>query len=199
MNDFQKQLKPVPDTSADEIKSNYIRLVKANHPDLFPEHQRKIQNIILMEINEAYLYISGERSAQAMKTGPGKTSGCKNNPHLDKSFHLEKHANPDYAYYKTAFDLYQKGQFIFNNSRFSIKNIKRAYDMDLGKIKETALEALELYLQAYRYFYRVTMDYPDSIWVADCADKMHYIEILNIRYNKIIELLWSVKGPSRAP
>ena len=60
MNEYIQKLKPSADLSLLEIKGNYRKLVKENHPDLFPLQERREQNIILMEINEAYLSVLSE-------------------------------------------------------------------------------------------------------------------------------------------
>ena len=43
-----------PEATKDEIKKAFRRLVKQNHPDLFPEEHKQLQEMKMIQINEAY-------------------------------------------------------------------------------------------------------------------------------------------------
>lgn len=189
MFDYVSILKPDESFSSDQIKGIYRKLVKENHPDLFPEEKRREQNLILMEINEAYLIVLS-------KTDKNTNSSFKASDTLSNFRDLTPHQNPDYAYYRTAFRLYQEGQFVFNSSRYSLKNLKKTFDTDTHSILKTARKALNLYILSFRYFSKIVNEYPESIWKADSLEKLDYIIKLNERYNKIINILISGQDSS---
>jgi len=190
--EFLDLLRPEGGESPAEIKKNYLRLVRENHPDVFPEEERPEQNIILMELNEAYMRcLENEVGESEPKSArPGRDDRT---PH-PAGTEIQQHAAPDYAYYKTGFRRYQQGQHVFNNSRFSLKNVRNTFDLDPASVLRTALHAQECYLDAYRNFYKVARDHPRSIWNEDAREKMNEIEKLQERYRLIIENLNFASG-----
>lgn len=180
MKNFIRILKPDNSSTEDDIKKRYRDLVKQNHPDIFPEEKRREQNLILMEINEAYLCVLGNSNE------PVETVSV--NTVTDELFPV-KHNDPAYAYYKSATDHLNRGNYIFNWSRYTPKNHKYHFDVRKGSLIKTASEALEHYTMAYSSFMKVCSSYPESIWVADSIEKLNLIEKLNDRYTEIIERL----------
>jgi len=180
MKNFIRLLKPDNSSTEDDIKKRYRELVKQNHPDLFPEEKRREQNLVLMEINEAYLFVVGnsDESAEALPVHTDDVELCP-----------VKHHDPAYAYYKSATEHLNEGNYIFNWSRYTPKNHRYHFDVRKGSLIKTASEALEHYTKAYSSFMKVCSSYPDSIWVADSIEKLDLIEKLNGRYTEIIERL----------
>lgn len=107
MTDYIKLIKPDNTIPMADIRKNYLKLVKENHPDLFPESERIKQNLILMEINEAYLIALSNKKLKEDIREEQDQGKNNHNP-------IELHKNPDYAYYRTAIRLYQEAQYIFN-------------------------------------------------------------------------------------
>ena len=163
------------------LKKNYNKLVKQNHPDLFPQSEKEKQNLILMEINAAYLSLFQNKKYHSDKTFE------KNGAVKPSDANLVKHKEPDYALYKTAFTYYQKGQFIFNSSRYMLKNMKKGIDTDIDSILLTAKQAIYCYIHAYKYFLKIKYNYTESVWYDDSCKKITEIEKLSIRYEKIIQ------------
>lgn len=178
MKNYIRILRPDPSSTPDDIKKRYRELVKKNHPDLFPEDKRREQNLILMEINEAYLSVIASSGAEIPQ--PAETS--------DPSFSMPAiHKDPAYAWYKSATDHLNKGNYIFNWSRYAPRAGRYHFDVRKGSLMKTAAEALEHYRMAYGSFIKVCTVYPASIWAADSMEKLDFIEKLNERYNEIIE------------
>lgn len=180
MKNYIRILKPDESSTADEIRHRYRELVKLNHPDLFPEERRREQNLILMEINEAYLCIISNNDT-AVKDNSVKEGSSGNLP--------VKHKDPAYVYYKSAIDHMNEGNYIFNWSRYATTKYSYHFDVRKSSLLKTAREALEHYMTAYNSFMKVCTGYPDSIWVGDSTDKLDQIEKLNERYTEIIERL----------
>jgi len=181
MNDYKKILKPGQDTSPEELKKNYRALVKKNHPDLFPVENRREQNYILMEINEAFLFLTGEKE---IKTG----ARAKDPAPEYKSSAMVQSPNADYIYYKHGLNWFIKGHNIFNNSRYSVINGRNLFQVWNDKLIKNAYDALSSYRKSYEFFMKVINNYPDSIWVNDCLERMNSIEKMNSRYARIIEI-----------
>lgn len=63
-------------SSLAELKTAYHRLAKKNHPDLFPDDQRRRQQLKMMRINEAYMsvmsdLVSAEGHSASFVQAPG--------------------------------------------------------------------------------------------------------------------------------
>lgn len=183
MKNYLSILRGDDSSSADEIKKRYRELVKQNHPDLFPPDKRREQNLVLMEINEAYLCLMGNNDAPVKQTAEAA-------PSMNSSIVL--HKDPAYAYYKSAIDHLNSGNYIFNWSRYSPKGGRYHFDVRKSSLLKTAADALEHYRAAYSSFLKVCTGYPDSVWAKDSMDKLDVIEKLNGRYHEIIERLMNV-------
>jgi hypothetical protein len=180
MINYIRILKPDESATPEEIKQRYRELVKMNHPDIFPEDKRREQNLILMEINEAYLILH-ELKDEVTDTPVQTVNDGKLYPVI--------HKDPAYVYYKSGTDHLNQGNYIFNWSRYTPKNKKYHFDVRKGSLLRTASEALEHYTLAYKAYMKVCSSYPGSIWAADSLEKLNLIEKLNERYSEIIERL----------
>ncbi|HPS59159.1 MAG TPA: DnaJ domain-containing protein [Spirochaetota bacterium] len=180
MKNYMHILKTGSSSTPEDLKKRYRELVKQNHPDLFPEEKRREQNLILMEINEAYLCLMGNNDADVMReTETVDFSGTL--PVL--------HKDPAYAWYKYAIDHLNRGNYIFNWSRYATTKHRYHFDVRKSSLLKTAREALEHYRMAYGSFMKVCTGYPGSVWVGDSTDKLDRIDKLNERYTEIIERL----------
>ena len=180
MKNYIQILKPDDSQTPEVVKKRYRELVKQNHPDLFPEEKRREQNLILMEINEAYLCLMGNNDAVVKhETETVDSSGTL----------PVRHKDPAYAWYKSAIDHLNAGNYIFNWSRYATTKHRYHFDVRKSSLLKTAREALEHYRTAYSSFMKVCTGYPGSVWVGDSTDKLDQIEKLNERYTEIIERL----------
>jgi hypothetical protein len=71
MNDrfFWQQLGLKPGANRREIKRAYYQLARKNHPDIFPEERKPVQELKMIALNEAYAYLMG---AIRMNNGIGE-------------------------------------------------------------------------------------------------------------------------------
>ncbi len=173
-------LKPESTLTPEDVKKRYRELVKQNHPDLFPEDRRREQNLILMEINEAYLSIIGSNDTFENRD-PETVESTGSLP--------ARHKDPAYVYYKSAVDHLNMGNYIFNWSRYATTKYSYHFDVRKSSLLKTAREALEHYRTAYSSFMKVCTGYPGSVWAGDSSDRLDQIEKLNERYTEIIERL----------
>jgi len=183
MNNYLDILKPNKITSDSLVRKIYLKLVKENHPDLFPEEHRAKQNLILMEINEAYMMLATQTNSVGTES-PVKARGF-----AGENNSIIIHKNPDYVYYKSGLKYYQEGLYSFNDSRFSIKGDNASFETDDESVLKSALYSLELFILSYKYFKRLIMEFPDSMWTHDSLEKMSKIEELNLRYCEIIDVI----------
>lgn len=180
MKNYITMLRSGDSVNGEDVKRRYRELVKKNHPDLFPKEMRREQNLILMEINEAYLSIIGSVE-----------DDVNNDAHVREfSGNVPvTHRDPAYVYYRAAIDHLNKGNYIFNWSRYATTKFRYRFDVRKSSMLRTAREALEHYRLAYSSFMKVCTGYPGSVWAGDSADKLDHIEKLNERYTEIIERL----------
>ena len=186
-----------PGTPLDRVKDAYYRAAKKNHPDLFPEEKRHLQQLRMMKINEAYLTIvshspEGLRrsgATRAERSGGGYVSGSAATGEISrfvrdpgKAVGMPK--DPAYAYYKRGFYYYTAGRRTFFD-RYKPMKDRFHYMVNNQEILHLALSCLKLYEKSYMYFLRVAQEYPDSIWYRDTLAKMYYLERYNAIYHRI--------------
>ncbi|MBI3394685.1 MAG: J domain-containing protein [Spirochaetia bacterium] len=182
--------------SLEEVKTAYRRLVKANHPDLFPPDEKLVQELKMMRINEAYRELVRAFEDSSKNTGttpPAMSPDGDERPrvdgwdydlhHRDPVLSSERgvgmHGDPSYAYYKQGFIRYSRGLGgIMDQNRF----IKLTADANGLR---RSLYALRNFQEAYDYFNRVVTDYPESIWARDARMKIERIRGYNRIYLKI--------------
>ena len=182
MIEYLRILKPGNDTSIEEIKKAYRLLVKKNHPDLFPPEKRNAQNLILMEINEAFLIASSNEPINH------KVETTEENHHTNPNTSLAKVKNEDYIIYKYGLKLFQEGYKNLTKNRMP-REFGEKTKTDPASIIRFAITSIGFFKKSYRQFFKITSSFPDSIWKNDAIDKMQEIEKLNERYNSIIENL----------
>ena len=175
-----------PGADRDTVKRAYHRIVRAHHPDLFPECLREIQELKMVQINDAY--------ARIMKNGDFSTSGLEAyagvngtlhdalvrnaSPALDKT--LGFHHDIEYAYYKQGF-------INFSKALAGIKLVepKAALRNDLYYIRRFST-ALFYLRRADIYFSELVRRFPASMWARDARLKIRRSEYFNRLYLKIL-------------
>jgi len=183
---YLKELDLEPDSSLDDIKKRYRELIKKNHPDLFPNNERQKQNLKMIKINEAYMYV--------MKSLRTPTNSRKKDVHADAPDHypgdesrsLAKPKDPAYAYYKQGIENYVRGHNIFNNR---VKYKGRMLSISNEKILELAISSIGYYKKSYEFFLKVATEHEDSMWFEDSKVRLESIAKLNEVYRTICENL----------
>ena len=186
-----------PEAGIADIKKAYYRLAKENHPDHFPQELREIQELKMMQINEAYHYLANLCSMKDKE--PEKQTGAerkeKNKKRYDYSWneHIRKRyenlspvkdlgepREPAYAYYKQGFVNFSKGL------RGIMSRSSKRYLTDAVSLLEWANNSIKHFQRAHTYFTRVVSEYPDSIWYTDAREKLNRIQNFNMLYIKIL-------------
>lgn len=174
-----------PDASIQNVKKAYHRLVRANHPDLFPDNLKDIQELKMVQINEAYTRIvkdgqfdDGIRPYDGDRQDDGEPLGVRSAAeHTAVGFHHDI----EYAYYKQGFVNYSK-------ALSGIKKIERTVEPrnDLYYLKRFSI-SLAYLRRADMYFSRLVEDYPSSMWARDARIKIKKSEYFNRLYRKILQ------------
>lgn len=186
---YYELLKVGPGASLAEIKTAYHRAAKCNHPDLFPERQRKHFEMRMMQINAAYLAIVCDRSEAAQEPASRAVPAEAEPPAPEAGTTAVGHLrDPAYTYYKLGFKHYSEGRrtlfrhYLSGGQRidFSTENI------DVLKL---AVAALHHFHRAYGCFEKVSSEYPLSVWARDSAVKIYYLNRYNAIYQRICDNL----------
>ena len=94
-----------PSSSVEDVKKAYHTLVRKNHPDLFPEEQKRLQELKMVQINEAYARIvHGKQDEHMEKEFEEEVVHVKARSAYDVGYHKDI----EYAYYKQGFNNYSK-------------------------------------------------------------------------------------------
>lgn len=176
-----------PGANLSAVKAAYHRAAKANHPDLFPEAERKRREMVMMQINEAYMAIVCDRADTRTDSSrpkpaplrPERRSETKELGHL---------RDPAYTYYKLGFRYFSEGRrtlskhYLNGGQRldFSTENIH---------VLRLAVASLHYFHKAYSCFERVSTDFASSVWARDSAVKIYYLNRYNAIYQRICDNL----------
>lgn len=184
---YYELLRISSDSNLPEIKAAYHQAAKANHPDLFPETERKRREMVMMQINEAYMAIVCDRAEVAGEPSPPKTpvASPERGPETKELGVLR---DPAYTYYKLGFRYFSEGRrtlsrhYLSGGQRidFSTENIH---------VLRLAVASLHYFHKSYTCFERVTADYPTSVWARDSAVKIYYLNRYNVIYQRICDNL----------
>ncbi len=191
MKDYYKELGFNGKASIEEVKNRYRELIKKNHPDLYPLEKRENQNLIMININEAYMNILSLMKKGALKIG------IDNENHAAKE--EEKNATPiaklkypAYTYYKLGIDNYVKGHKLFHH-RFTVE-IPAKMNISGVELLQLALSSIKYYKKSYEYFMKVVTEYSESIWADDSKMRLEAISRLNEKYRNICENITKSKS-----
>ncbi len=176
-----------PGLGMSEIKKAYHRLVRKNHPDLFPDEQKELQELKMIQINEAYARISqtinlerngdyGYRSEEFNPNEEDRAAGL-----VRRENEVGFHRDIEYAYYKQGFTNYSK-------ALSGIKRIDRKVETrnDMYYLRRFAASLVYL-RRADMYFSKLLDEYPDSMWARDAYIKVRKTEYFNRLYRKILK------------
>jgi curved DNA-binding protein CbpA len=95
-----------PSATTAQVKKAYHALVRRNHPDLFADERKQLQDLKMVQINEAYTRILVDRFP-LREVEPGRSgNGIRVKPRggCDVGFHHDI----EYAYYKQGFENYSR-------------------------------------------------------------------------------------------
>jgi curved DNA-binding protein CbpA len=181
-----------PTATPEEIKQAYRFQVRKNHPDLFPEAEKELQEIKMIQINEAYARVN-QMLAVRCGGAPGTTGwdGMRHGekPSVYAASSDEKRASPDvvgfhrdvqYAYYKQGFENYSRA---VSGMRTMGTNVRLKNDLYYFRHFARSLYYLR---KADLYFTTLLEAYPESIWAYDAYVKIRRIEFFNRFYRKIV-------------
>jgi hypothetical protein len=192
LSKYYRMLHINKNASLEEVKKAYHNMAKKNHPDLFPENQRHIQQLKMMSINEAYMSIIShfKRMVSDIHDDDNRKDEevHTSNINVPADYQVGPLRDPAYTYYKRGFTHYTEGYRIFH-SRFMLKKYSFKY-INFNKDKlQLAIRALQNFEKSYYYFMRVVSDYSDSIWARDAGIKLQVLEKINMIYHKICKNL----------
>ena len=186
---FRELLGVKPEAGIDEIKRAFHRLARENHPDIFPEERKELQELKMMALNEAYDYLlafcadrsDGKEKPQAPPAAPVGKLRRRAAPKKELGFHKD----PSYAYYKQGFVHFSRAlhgiEALYQSmakKELSFKPRYYSYQRFAG--------SLGLLRKSYEYFSRVVDEYPESIWWRDAQIKLERIERFSALYRKIL-------------
>jgi curved DNA-binding protein CbpA len=198
---YYRILECSPGASPVTVKRAYHRKCKENHPDLFPESERRRQELAMMRINEAYMTLAttfmSEGAGSANFEGTSSASfgaSAHSEPFPDNAEsnyttavgHLK---DPAYTYYKLGFEHYRKGYTSLAYRKQRIKGrdeFTESFQYD-RYILQLSINALQHFRESYRYFSVVTTDYADTPWAPDARYKLSRITGFNRIYQRICQ------------
>lgn len=203
MNRYYALLGLAETPSLPDLKAAYHRLAKRNHPDLFPDDERRRQQLKMMRINEAYMLVMsevvGERGEARPQTAaaadvPSQAADMANESAIDTP------RDPAYSYYKAGFRYYNLGATeLFRKEASKIRRYLITTGTADGYILRLALRALHYFERSYSYFLVVVDQHGDSPWSHDARYKLRRLEKFNAIYQRICENLsrrTSTPGPN---
>jgi outer membrane protein assembly factor BamD (BamD/ComL family) len=186
-NYYYEVLGVKPGERLDAVKKSFRTLVRKNHPDLFPEPLKGLQELKMIQINEAYAMISralepviSVENERVFRTEPeGKAAwyrGAERNPQNAVAFHRDI----QYAYYKQGFENFSK-------ALNGIKGIERKVSLrnDFYYLRRFSASLINL-RKADTYFSKLLEEHPESMWAPDAYIKIRKIEYFSRLYRKIL-------------
>jgi len=205
--------------SLPDLKAAYHRLAKRNHPDLFPDADRRRQQLKMMRINEAYMSVMSD--VVGPDGGPDVPPAAAESEPDDRSTTPEeffrawrekaRHGppsdsravgalrDPAYSYYKAGFRHYNLGTTeLFRKESSKIRRYLITTGTADGYILRLALQALHHFERSYSYFLVVVDQYGDSPWSHDARYKLRRLEKFNAIYQRICENLSRRSSTSRS-
>lgn len=186
---FYELLKVSSDASLAEVKAAYYRAAKSNHPDLFPERERKRFEMRMMQINAAYLAIICERSESPHEAAPPPVADEPVEPVRDASTtDLGYLRDPAYTYYKLGFKYFSEGRRTLSKHNFSGAQ-RIDFSTENIDVLKLAVAALHHFHKAYGCFEKVSSEYSQSVWAKDAAVKIYYLNRYNAIYQRICDNL----------
>ena len=167
-----------PGATDEDVKKAYHALVRKNHPDLFADDNKRLQELKMVQINEAYTRIVQGRAGRLCREQACEY-GVRVKPHglYDVGFHRDI----EYAYYKQGFNHYSKA--LHGIGRIE-KKVELRNDWYYVRRFSGSLSCLR---RADEYFSRLIEEFPASIWAYDAWVKVRRIEYFSRLYGKILK------------
>jgi hypothetical protein len=188
MNDgtFRELLRVESGATREDIKRAFHQLARQNHPDLYSEEQKPLQELRMMMLNEAYTHLIGTASSGRahLDTAPAAADDPEPEPKAPQRS-VGFHKDPSYAYYKQGFKYYSRALRGIEALYESLSPQLTTFKPRMDAIKRFAVGLAQL-RQAHGYFNRVLDDYPASIWSRDARMKLRRIGRFNEIYRKIL-------------
>lgn len=190
-----------PSASLPDVKAAYHRAAKSNHPDLFPEAERERREMVMMQINEAYMAIvcdrAGDHRGGATAVRAARPAVRRPTP-SPESREIGPLRDPAYTYYKLGFRYFSEGRRTLSRHYLS-GALRIDFSTENIDVLRHAVAALHYFHKAYSCFDRVSSEYPSSVWARDSGVKIYYLNRFNAIYQRICENLSTqiskLKGP----
>ncbi len=179
-----------PSASLAEVKAAYHRAAKANHPDLFPESERERREMVMMQINEAYMAIVCDQAENHRGTASVRTKrpAARKPAPAPESREIGHLRDPAYTYYKLGFRYFSEGRRTLSRHYLS-GALRIDFSTENIDVLRLAVAALHYFHKAYTCFERVSSHYPSSVWARDSGVKIYYLNRYNAIYQRICENL----------
>ena len=214
MNDlfFWRELGLEPGADRKQVKRAYWQLARRNHPDIFPEERKAVQELKMIALNEAYACLMGSLRAEAaerrgcgaQRSGPAgaerRTGGGVFS--FDTSWSgagatgvaepvsartdLGFHKDPSYAYYKQGFVHFSRAIHGIEALYQSLSQRRVVHFKPRDDAYQRFAEGLVELRRAHEYFSRVVQEFDSSIWKHDAGMKLRRIERFSGLYRRIL-------------
>ena len=173
------------------MKAAYHRAAKSNHPDLFPEAERERREMVMMQINEAYMAVVCDRAGDRRAADSGvrtKRPAARRPAPGPESRAIGQLRDPAYTYYKLGFRYFSEGRRTLSRHYLS-GALRIDFSTESIDVLRLAVAALHYFHKAYTCFERVSSEYPSSVWAKDSGVKIYYLNRYNAIYQRICENL----------
>jgi len=197
---FWQQLGLEPGASKKEIKRAYYQLARQNHPDIFPEARKPVQELKMIALNEAYAYLMGsvriseivgatvrsrdeeyDFDASWSESSSGEPADSRS-LRTDLGFHRD----PSYAYYKQGFVHFSRAVHGIEALYQSLSQRTVVHFKPRDDAYQRFADGLVELRRAHEYFSRVVQEYEVSIWKHDAGLKLGRIERFSALYRRIL-------------
>ena len=180
---FWQQLGLEPGENRREIKRAYYKLARQNHPDIFPEERKPVQELKMIALNEAYAYLMG---TIRMNNGIGEGIGIRIDETPSDRTDLGFHKDPSYAYYKQGFIHFSRAIHGIEALYQSLSGRRVVHFKPRDDAYRRFAEGLVELRRAHEYFSRVVQGFEKSIWQHDASLKLGRIERFSSLYRRIL-------------
>ena len=217
---FWQQLGLEPGANRREIKRAYYQMARQNHPDIFPEERKPVQELKMIALNEAYAYLMGtirmnnginedvgsplgkdrQRPESYGKPGGIKIDDSWSGPSatgvaetVSDRTDLGFHKDPSYAYYKQGFIHFSRAIHGIEALYQSLSQRRVVHFKPRDDAYRRFAEGLVELRRAHEYFSRVVQDFEKSIWKHDAKLKLGRIERFSSLYRRILGNLTGIR------
>jgi hypothetical protein len=193
---FWQQLGLEPGANRREIKRAYYLLARQNHPDIFPEERKPVQELKMIALNgkdrqgreyygKAGVHVGSKEGIRIDDSwsGPGATGVAETqSDRTDLGFHKD----PSYAYYKQGFIHFSRAIHGIEALYRSLSQRRVVHFKPRDDAYRRFAEGLVELRRSHEYFSRVVQDFEKSIWKHDANLKLGRIERFSGLYRRIL-------------